>query len=115
MKNMNLQVSELIEKLQTNTSGLLRTFNVPGLSLVILHDAEVIWRACFGVRSNDTKEIVTEDTVFEAASLSKPLFAYAALQLCEAGVFKLDDPLNDYLPDYNPNEPRYRRSPRAIF
>jgi CubicO group peptidase (beta-lactamase class C family) len=46
-----------------------------------------------------TQEPVTLDTLFEAASLSKPLFAYAALRLCEKGVLDLDTPLIEYMPD----------------
>lgn len=103
---MDIETKELIKKLQVNIPELMRTFNVPGLSLVIIQEAEFVWSKCFGVQSNDTQEIITEDTVFEAASLSKPVFAYASLKLCESGVLNLDDPLNDYLPDYIADEPR---------
>ena len=101
-----MEITELTEKLQTNIPELMRTFNVPGLSLALIRDAQLVWSKCFGLRSNDTKEFITEDTVFEAASLSKPVYAYAALKLCESGGLGLDDPLNDFLPDYIPDEPR---------
>jgi CubicO group peptidase (beta-lactamase class C family) len=84
----------------------MRTYNVPGVSLVLIRDAEIVCSQCFGVTSADTQELVTENTVFEAASLSKPVFAYASLKLCESGILNLDEPLNDYLPDYIPDEPR---------
>jgi CubicO group peptidase (beta-lactamase class C family) len=102
----DIEITELTEKLQANIPELMSTFNVPGLSFVIIRNAQLVWSKCFGLRSNDTKEFITEDTVFEAASLSKPVYAYAALKLCESGVLGLDDPLNDYLPDYIPDEPR---------
>jgi CubicO group peptidase (beta-lactamase class C family) len=65
----------------------------------------VFWSRVFGVRNILTGEIVTEDTLFEAASLSKPVFAYAVLKLCQQGSLELDTPLNDYMPEpYLPDE-----------
>src|SRR5262249_52601626 len=42
---------------------------------------------------------VDDDTIFEAASMSKPVFAYAVMKLCEKGVLNLDTPLTKYTPD----------------
>jgi CubicO group peptidase (beta-lactamase class C family) len=46
-----------------------------------------------GVNDTQTREPVTADTVFEAASLSKPVFAYAVLKLVEKGMIDLDKPM----------------------
>jgi hypothetical protein len=43
---------------------------------------------------------VDRETIFDAASLSKPVFAYAVLQLVDAGVISLDTPLAQLWPDY---------------
>jgi CubicO group peptidase (beta-lactamase class C family) len=77
---------------------LMEQANIPGLSLVVFRNQETIYSGAFGVRSVDTREPVTEQTVFSAASLSKPVFAYALLQLVQAGRFDLDRPLHQYLP-----------------
>lgn len=50
-----------------------------------------------GVKNSKTKDPVKEDTVFEAASLSKPVFAYGVLKLVENGRLNLDKPLVEYL------------------
>jgi CubicO group peptidase (beta-lactamase class C family) len=49
---------------------------------------------------------VDEDTVFDAASLSKPVFGHVVLQLADQGVLSLDAPLADYLPGYMPADER---------
>lgn len=88
---------------------LLRQTGVPGLSVAIVEDGQVSWSGGFGVRSAESKELVNGDTVFEAASLSKPAFAYVALKLVETGALGLDRPLSEYLPaPLIPDEPRLR-------
>jgi len=72
------------------------------MSIALVRDGEVAWLHAFGVKNSDTKEAVTDDTIFEAASLSKPVFAYAVLKLVDEGKFDLDKPLISYLPgDYD--------------
>ena len=71
---------------------------VPGLSVALVRDGRVAWTRGFGVARADTKEPVTEHTVFEAASLSKPVFAYAVLKLVDQRLLDLDRPLTSYLP-----------------
>ncbi len=75
---------------------LMRASAVPGLQLTIIEHGAVRWTRGYGVRSSDTMDPVDGQTVFEAASLSKPVFAYAVLQLVDAGVMDLDQPLAEY-------------------
>lgn len=70
---------------------------VPGLSIAIIEDGRLSWQGAFGERNADTGEPVTEATVFEAASLSKPVFAYAVMKLVDKGTLDLDRPLAAYL------------------
>jgi CubicO group peptidase (beta-lactamase class C family) len=77
----------------------MREGDVPGLSVALIRDARVVWHRGFGVSNADTKEPVGDGTVFEAASLSKPVFAYAVLKLVDAGKLALDRPLSEYAPE----------------
>lgn len=86
---------------------LMRKGDVPGLSVALIRDARVVWHRSFGVGNADTKEPVRDGTVFEAASLSKPVFAYAVLKLVDGGKLALDRPLSAYAPEaYAGADPR---------
>lgn len=82
--------------------------DVPGLALVVVRDGRTLWKGSFGVRDGVSGAPVDDETVFEAASLSKPVFAYLVLKLVDAGRLDLDASLTKYLPgdyldDPNPN------------
>lgn len=98
------------DALETEIPHLMQAAGVLGLSVAEIRDAAIVWRQGFGIMSKQSNEPVTVDTIFEAASLSKPVCAYAALRLCEKGVLELDTPLAVYLPEpYLQNEPRFQR------
>jgi CubicO group peptidase (beta-lactamase class C family) len=78
---------------------ILAEFRVPGLSMAVILNARVAWRKGFGVKDVTTKAPVTNETMFEAASMSKPPFAYMVMKLCERGELGLDTPLTKYTPE----------------
>jgi CubicO group peptidase (beta-lactamase class C family) len=75
--------------------NLLEKHGVPGLALAKIEDSKLAWFAGFGVATRGTP--VKSDTIFETASLSKPVVAFAALKLCEVRALSLDAPLETYL------------------
>lgn len=98
----NAGLDQITDQLQRMVPDLMKQADVPGLSIALVRKGEVVWHHGFGVKDSKTKEPVGDNTVFEAASLSKPVFAYAVLKLVDAGKFDLDKPLNQYLPgDYD--------------
>lgn len=76
---------------------LLAEANVPGASIALVKDTQLIWRSGFGVKDSESKEPVDYNTMFEAASVSKTVFAYAVMKLSEKGVIDLDKPLTKYI------------------
>jgi len=72
---------------------------IPGLCLTVLDKGCVGPTRGFGIRSRTTREPVTEQTIFEACSLSKPVFAYAVMMLVAEGGLDLDRPLVSYVPE----------------
>jgi len=69
---------------------------IPGLSIAVVQGKRVFWNRAFGVRVAKSNLPVTADTVFEAASLGKPVFAYAVLRLAAQKRIDLDRPLSTY-------------------
>lgn len=88
----------LIVQLQQRIPELMQAGEVPALAIALIRNGKLVWHHSFGVKNTETQEAVTDSTVFEAASLSKPVFAYAVLKLVDRGQFDLDKPLNQYLP-----------------
>jgi CubicO group peptidase (beta-lactamase class C family) len=84
--------------LEKNFPELMKKADVPGASIALIRDGKPVWTRGFGVKNSETREPVTDETVFEAASLSKPVFAYAVLKLVDAGRLDLDTTLNKNLP-----------------
>jgi CubicO group peptidase (beta-lactamase class C family) len=86
---MLAEVEQLVPK-------LMREFSVPGVSMAIISSGRLVWNRAFGIKDAATKTSVDDETAFEAASVSKTVFAYAVLKLCERGTLELDAPLTRY-------------------
>lgn len=90
--------------------ALMAEAGIPGLTIGVIAGGRVVWTGAFGVADEATGQPVDERTVFQAASLTKQVFAYTALRLADRGVIELDTPLAEYLPYPRlEHEPRYRR------
>src|ERR1700730_1035362 len=97
----------LIADLEKQIPKLMEEAIVPGLSIALIKDAKLRWRRGFGAKDSASKKPVDNDIMFEAASMGKPVFAYAVMKLCERGVLDLDTPLTKYTPErYLEGDPR---------
>lgn len=85
------QVDHFIETYQ-------QYYQIPGVSLALIKDGQLVYYKTYGVRNTFTKEPVDSNTLFEAASVTKPVFAFAVQRLAERGIINLDTPLYRYLP-----------------
>jgi len=69
---------------------------IPGASLAYITSGAVLARS-FGMRNKAARQPVTDATIFEAASVSKPVYTYAVMALVREGKLDLRRPLDDYL------------------
>jgi CubicO group peptidase (beta-lactamase class C family) len=73
--------------------------NVPSVSLALINDGAIEWTKAYGAIAADGSEANTE-TLFQAASISKPLAATAVMSLVQEGALDLDHNVNDYLENW---------------
>ncbi len=90
---------ELIAHIERVVPELMKKADIPGMSVAVIQDGKIIWTEGFGIKNTKTGEPVSKDTVFEAASLTKPFFAYVAMKFVESGELNLDKPLIEYVPE----------------
>ncbi len=76
----------LAARLRQRIPELMEQAVVPGAQIAMINGGTTAWHASFGFANAETKAPVTDASVFEAASLSKPVFAYAVLKLVDAGL-----------------------------
>ena len=77
--------------------GLLAHHGVPGLSIAVFEGGALAWTRGWGIRRAGSRAPVTPATLFQAASISKPLAALAALRLVDSGLIALDEDINQRL------------------
>ena len=90
---------------------LINEHKVPGVAIAVVRDDKVIYSGCWGVKCVNKESPITEHTLFEAASLTKPVFAYAVYTLVRDKRLELDRPLSEYLqePAINGDDERLRK------
>jgi CubicO group peptidase (beta-lactamase class C family) len=83
---------------------------IPGLAVAVLKEGKLDWTKGYGFAELENKVPMTPDTLLNIGSVSKTITAAAVMQLWEAGRFKLDDDIDDYL-DFKVRHPRFPDSP----
>jgi CubicO group peptidase (beta-lactamase class C family) len=75
----------------------MRAYGVPGLSVAVIEHGQVAWARAYGVADEGSRHPVTPTTLFQAASISKPVSALGVLLLVQRGQLGLDENVNDAL------------------
>ena len=88
---------------------LMAKGEVPGVSMAIVRGGKVQSPRAYGVANAETGQPLTTASMFESASLAKPIFAFAVLRLVDDGVLSLDEPLATYLAEPLPDDARMQR------
>ena len=98
---------------------LLKRFDVPGVSIAIIKDFKIAWTGVYGVADTETQMPVTVDTLFQAASISKPVAAMVSLKAVQDGRFSLDQNVNAILKRWKLPEGEFTKdqpvTPRALM
>lgn len=95
---LSTDIESLSADLAVSIPELIEEADVPGISTALIRDGRIVWTDAYGVMNRSTKEVMSSETVLEAASLTKPVFAYLVMLLVEERIIDLDAPLVEYLP-----------------
>lgn len=97
-------------EMDTMVETAIREFELPALSIALIDDGAIVYDRKLGSGNVQTRDPITADSVFEMASLSKPVFAYLVMRMADRGVIDLDRPLHEYLAlDELAHDARYKR------
>lgn len=123
--------AQLIQRIESpqapNRQGLdgltlqevMAKLHTPGVSIAVIKDFKVQWAKGYGVADLKTGRPVEVDTLFQAASISKPVTAMAAMKFVQDGRFSLDDDVNKFLKSWHVPESELTReqpvTPRSLF
>ena len=98
---------------------IMEKTRVPGVSVAVIKDFTVHWAKGYGVADAKSESPVTTDTMFQAASISKPVTAMAFLKMVQDGKAALDEDVNRYLKSWKVPVNEFTRdhpvTARALF
>jgi CubicO group peptidase (beta-lactamase class C family) len=98
------------EALLRNLPRDMRIAGVPGVAIAVVDGGKPVWNRSFGVTNILIRDPVREETLFEAASMTKPVFAYVVMRLADEKRLDLDTPLVAYRrPDNLGSDPNLER------
>jgi CubicO group peptidase (beta-lactamase class C family)/predicted alpha/beta superfamily hydrolase len=74
------------------------SIGIPGLSFALINDGQIVYHRTLGVTNVETNQRLSNETIFDAASMTKTPFAFLVMKMAEKGILDLDKPLFTYLP-----------------
>jgi len=92
--------SSAVEKARSLARELVVQENLPGLSVAVAIDGEIVWAEAFGFANVERRAPVTPRTRFRTGSVSKTLTAAAVALLHDRGRMDLNAPVQTYVPSY---------------
>ena len=95
------RVISALELLEVWIDAHLAYEHIPGISVAIVHDQDLLWSRGFGYADLERKVAISPQTIFSICSVSKLFTSIAVMQLRDAGKLNLDDPIEKHLPWFN--------------
>lgn len=89
-RNFNRKNAQLLDEY---VNQQMEYFEIPGASLAIIKNGQLIYHQVYGVSNIETREPVTTKTLFESGSITKSVFAFVVMRLVEKKLLDLDQPL----------------------
>jgi len=94
---------------------LMEAYKIPGLSVAVVDDYQIVWTKAYGVIEAGSKKPVNTRTLFQAGSISKPVAATGALALVEQGKLSLDEDVNKKLTSWKIPENDFTKTEKVTL
>ncbi|MGN7866359.1 serine hydrolase [Chryseobacterium sp. 22458] len=91
----------------------MKHYNVPGVSIAVIKNSKIIWSKTYGLADVESKIPVNSRTLFQAASMSKPVSVYAALSIVEKRKLDPDADMNTYLTSWKIPENQFTKDKKV--
>jgi CubicO group peptidase (beta-lactamase class C family) len=98
-----------------NILDRMKHYHVPGVSVAVINEGKIEWAKGYGVKENGGHDPVTPETLFQAASISKPATALGVLRLVDKGILDLDAPVNDKLVSWKIPENEFSKNEKVTL
>ena len=98
-----------------NLDDRMGELKVPGVGVAVFHDGHIEWTKGWGFADVEARRKVDDETLFQAASISKPVAAVAALALVSRGRLTLDDDINKFLKSWKVAESQFTATEKVTL
>lgn len=96
------EFQQRLQRIDAMVNDRMQALNIPGYCLAVIRNGNVVFQKPYGFANVQTRQPVTNDTIFGLASLTKTFTAFTLLSLVDRGLVGLDDPLSKYVDGLTP-------------
>lgn len=112
---VDMSMGENEPPIRLGLEKLIELYHVPGLSIAVIDNFQIVWAKAYGVIETGSSKPVTSRTLFQAGSISKPVAATGALSLVEQGKLSLDEDVNQKLKSWKVPENEFAKNQKVTL
>ncbi|HEV2515800.1 MAG TPA: serine hydrolase [Devosia sp.] len=98
-------IQQAIDQIDTHARELMDKSGIPGMAVAVVHGGKIVYARGFGIRVAGGSEPVDGDTVFQLASMSKPIGATVVASIVGRGLADWNAPIRSYMPSFTLGDP----------
>ncbi len=111
----SIALNEKDAPLRLSLAQVMEAYKIPGLSIAVIDNFQVVFAKGYGVISTGSASAVTSKTLFQAGSISKPVAAAAALSLVQQGKLALDENVNEKLKSWKVPDNEFTKTEKVTL
>ena len=92
--------ADRLERIDDIINRAIENKEIPGAVAMVARNGKIAYQKSFGYADMETKKSMQDDAIFRIASMSKAITTTGVMLLYERGLFKLNDPISKYIPEF---------------